>query len=232
MRAHARRAVSAAPDLPTRPLTRRVRPAAVQIAASATAGILAALVVADVSDWRLFPLLAWDGTCVVYATWVWLRIWPLDAEETAQLAVRVDPTRAIADVLALIASVASLVAVGFVLRSAANSSGAQQLGLAGLGVASIALSWAMVHTVYTLRYARLYYSDEDGGIEFHDAEPPCYSDFAYVAFTIGMTFQVSDTDLETKVFRRMALPHALLSYLFGTGIVAAMVNLIASLGGK
>ena len=60
-------------------------------------------------------------------------------------------------------------------------------------------------------------------------ERPCFSDFAYLAFTIGMTYQVSDTDLTTKGFRRLALRHALLSYLFGTVIIAATINLVAGL---
>jgi len=67
-------------------------------------------------------------------------------------------------------------------------------------------------------------------VDFNEDEPPCYTDFAYLAFTLGMTFQVSDTDLKTKVIRRTALQHALLSYLFGTVIIASMINLVAGLG--
>ena len=81
-----------------------------------------------------------------------------------------------------------------------------------------------------LRYARLYYEGEDGGVDFHQDGKPRYSDFAYLAFTIGMTFQVSDTELTAKVMRRTAIRHALLSYLFGAVIIATMINLIAGLG--
>jgi uncharacterized membrane protein len=87
----------------------------------------------------------------------------------------------------------------------------------------------VVHTVYTLRYARLYYSDTDGGIDFSDPDPPTYADFAYMAFTIGMTSQVSDTEIESKAIRAEALRQGLLSFLFGTGILASTVNLIANL---
>jgi uncharacterized membrane protein len=69
-------------------------------------------------------------------------------------------------------------------------------------------------------------------VSFNEREPPCYTDFAYLAFTIGMTFQVSDADLETKEFRRVALRHALLSFVFGTGILATTINLVASLSSK
>jgi len=100
---------------------------------------------------------------------------------------------------------------------------------AGLSILAVALAWAAVHTVFTTRYARLYYCGSDGGIDFNQDDPPQYSDFAYLAFTIGMTFQVSDTDLKTKLIRATALRHMLLSYLFGAVIIATTINLVAGL---
>jgi uncharacterized membrane protein len=82
-----------------------------------------------------------------------------------------------------------------------------------------------------LRYAVLYYGGEVGGIDFNQTTPPRYSDFAYLAFTVGMTFQISDTSLTSHDIRTACLRHALLSYLFGSLILAAMVNLVASLAG-
>jgi uncharacterized membrane protein len=179
-------------------------------------------------------LVGWDVACAVYMTWVWSTIWNLGPEETAQLAEREDPTRPTADVLVLSAAVASLVAVGFVLANAAPKSGAPpSTTQVGLGLASVALSWAMVHTIFTLRYARGYYVGEpDGGVDFNDGARPRYSDFAYLAFTIGMTFQVSDTPLQDHGIRRDALRHALLSFVFSTGILATTVNLVASITSK
>jgi uncharacterized membrane protein len=194
------------------------------------AGVVVALPVAALSSWWLYPLLAWDFACIAYAGWVWLTIWPRDAASTARLAVRVDPTRAIADVLVQAAAIASLVAVGVVLGQAAKRHGAEQVLLAALGVVSVALSWIVVHTVYTLRYARLYYTRPEGGVQFDGSEPPSFSDFAYLSFTLGMTFQVSDTNLQSNAFRKLALGQSLLSYLFGTVIVASTVNFIVSLG--
>jgi uncharacterized membrane protein len=89
-----------------------------------------------------------------------------------------------------------------------------------------------VHTIFTLRYARLYYYGADGGIDFNQSEPPDYGDFAYVAFSIGMTFQVSDTSLSGREMRRTALKHSLLSYLFGTGVLATTINLVASISSQ
>jgi uncharacterized membrane protein len=219
-----------APDLPRGPSPRPGAAPGTQIATSLIVGAVTAIPVASATDWGLLPILLWDASSLVYLGWIWSTIWPLDAERTARLAVPADPARAAADALLLAASLASLVAVGFVLGSAASSHGATQVLLAGLGVASVVLSWGIVHTVYTLRYAHLYYTGEDGGIDFNDRVSPSYTDFAYVAFTLGMTFQISDTELQTNELRRTALTHALLSYVFSTGILATTINLIASLG--
>jgi uncharacterized membrane protein len=120
--------------------------------------------------------------------------------------------------------------VAFTLGQAGHSHAPGRGLLTALALASVALAWTSVHTVFALRYARLYYSPPDGGIDFH-GEAPDYRDFAYLALTIGMTFQVSDTDLVGKPVRRVALHHALLSYVFGTGIVAITVSSVAALLG-
>jgi uncharacterized membrane protein len=153
----------------------------------------------------------------------------MDAEATAEASALEDPTRATSDLVMIVAALTSLVAVGFVLGQARQTKGAPELLLATLGVASVAISWAAVHTVFTLRYARLYYTAGDGGVDFKQDEPPRYSDFAYLAFTVGMTFQVSDTELKHNDFRRTVLRHGLLSYVFGAGILATTINLVANL---
>ena len=83
--------------------------------------------------------------------------------------------------------------------------------------------------MFALRYARIDLSGGAGGIDFHTDEPPRYSDCAFVALTVGMSFAISDTDLASSTMRRTALAHALLSYLFGTVIIALLVNLVASI---
>jgi len=160
---------------------------------------------------------------------VWINIWPRSVSETAHLAEYTDLTRATADALALSAAVASLGAVAVVLVSANRSPGPGEIVRIVFALVSIVLSWAVVHTLFTLRYAHLYYEGIDGGVDFN-GDQPRYSDFAYLSFTIGMTFQVSDTALQTNLIRRTALMHGLLSYLFGTGILAITINLVASLG--
>jgi uncharacterized membrane protein len=97
------------------------------------------------------------------------------------------------------------------------------------GVAAIIVSWGVVHTVFTLRYAGLYYKGVDGGVSFNQDDEPSYLDFAYLAFTVAMTYQVSDTNITANDIRRTVLRHALMSYLLGTVIIAATINLAAGL---
>ena len=153
----------------------------------------------------------------------------IDARQTGEKAEREDPTTAAADLILLTAAVASLVAVGFVLVRASAAHGILKALHIAFGVASVISSWAVVHTVFALRYAQIYYSSADGGADFHESARPAFSDFAYLAFTVGMTFQVSDTELNSKEFRATVLRHSLLSYLFGTVIVALTINIVAGL---
>lgn len=162
-------------------------------------------------------LAAWSTTAAAMVAWVLSAVLPRDEVGTASIATKEDNSRFTTDVLLVSACIASLVGVGFALVKAANEHGMAKAVTTGLAVLSVVLSWAVVHVVYLLHYARLYY-EEDGGIQFIGENAPDYRDFAYLAFTIGMTYQVSDTDLTSRPIRRAATHHALLSYLFGTVI--------------
>jgi uncharacterized membrane protein len=202
-----------------------------RLTVSVTVGAIAAVLTMFLGSWRYAPSVGWDAAGTIFCGWIWLAIWPLSAEQTAYRATAEDPARPIGDVITLGASVVSLGALGLVLVDAHHAIGAARLLLALLGVLSVAISWFSVHTIFTLRYALLYYQEPVGGIDFNQAERPDYRDFAYLALTLGMTFQVSDTNLRSSVIRATVLRHALLSYLFGAVILAAAVNLIAGLGG-
>ena len=193
-------------------------------------GVAVALAVGNTVGWR-YALAGWVVTAAVYVVWTRLILGGMDADETREHVTREDPTRWVADVVILSASVASLGGVGYVL-AAGSRSGAGALEAAIVGVLTVAASWFAVHTLFTVHYARLYYSDEPGGINFHDPEAPRFRDFAYVAFTVGMTFQVSDTEIGLTSIRATVLRHALVSYLLGAVVLAVTVNLIAGLGAK
>lgn len=200
-----------------------------EVVVSVALGVAAGVTVGRAVSLTMGLLIGWDVATAGYMMWIWATILRQDADETSHRATIIDPDRTVTDILLLTAAVASLVAVGSLLFRASQLQGAAEVLRVGLGLASVVLSWAMVHTIYTLRYAHLYYDRTDGGIDFNDSGRPTYADFAYLAFTIGMTFQVSDTALTSQPIRRTALRHGLLSYLFGTGIVALSINLVASL---
>jgi uncharacterized membrane protein len=205
--------------------------AATRLATATVAGACVGVLVALPDSWQIGTLAGWDVAAMVYVAWTWATIWRLDPAATARLALREDPGRAVADALVLVASVASVLAVALAIAAGrAGGSGTRDLR-AALAVVSVALSWSVVQTVFTSHYARLYYSAPVGGIDFNQEAPPRYSDFAYLAVTVGMTFQVSDTDLETAALRAVALRQALLSYLLGAVILATTINLVAGLLG-
>lgn len=203
---------------------------AVRILVSVALGVAVAVVVGNTAGWR-FALAGWIVTAGTYVVWTQLIVFGMDAEQTCRWATREDPTRWIADAVILSASVASLGGVGYVV-AAGTRAGHEALAAAVFGILTVAASWVAVHTLYTVHYARLYYSDEPGGINFHDPEPPRFRDFAYLAFTVGMTYQVSDTEIGLTTIRATVLRHALLSYLLGAVVLAVTINLIAGLGAK
>jgi uncharacterized membrane protein len=200
------------------------------LTAAAIAAVVA-FVVAWFVPWQLTLLVGWDVTAVLVVGSVWLTIGVFTSEQTKEFATQEDDTRAGTHFLLLGAALVSL--VGVVLAFLKGNQGAhrQEVLLESFGVLTIACSWLLVHTVFALRYAHLYYTEPEGGIDFKSqgAEDPDYVDFAYTAFTVGMTFQVSDTDITRREMRHQVLRHALISFLFGAVILATTVNVVASL---
>ena len=183
----------------------------------------------SMSAWQVAWLVGWDAAAVAMVAGALRLVVGCDSEGTAASSENADPPRLGADVLLVAAGVASLAGIGLALLKAAKVGGAAQGWITALAVVSVVLSWAVVQTVFTLHYARLYYF-HGGGIDFNnDGENPDYWDFAYLAVTIGMTYQVSDTNLTTKVMRRTATRQGLLSYVFGTFVVAMTINVVAGL---
>jgi uncharacterized membrane protein len=169
-------------------------------------------------------LLGWAALSLTFAVTTWLVLWPMDDRATKAHATAESPAGPVVHALLVLAALASLFGIGLVIASPDTSRTAAAL----VTLCPIVTSWAVIHTLYALRYARTYYA-EGSGFDFHAPTPPRYSDFAYIAFTVGMTYALSDTDSETWRLRRTALSHALLAYLFGTVFLAALVNIIASL---
>jgi uncharacterized membrane protein len=196
------------------------------------AGLIVAVVLLPFVTWGLALVGGWDTAALAFLLTTWPIIIQADSSRAPQLAAREDQTEGSARVLLVGASVASLLGAGYALHLAGRESGAPRLLLVGGAVLTVVLSWTVVNTVYTLRYADQHFQSRPGGIAFgaeDGQERPGYRDFAYVAFTIGMCYQVSDTTLRDPRIRRTVLAHAILSYLFGVVIVAGSVNLISGL---
>jgi uncharacterized membrane protein len=165
----------------------------------------------------------------VYVAVVWAVIVRFDARQTEAHATREAPGRRGAHVLLLTASLVSLGDLGWVALHASHGDDGRRVAVAGLAVGSLVLSWFLVHTVYTLRYARYYHDSGGRGVTFAGGDAPAYADFAYLAFSVGVAYQVSDTKITSRSLRTMVLVHGLISFLFGSVILAAMVNLLVSL---
>ena len=204
-------------------------PSARRLVVAVPLGVAGGIASGFLSVGQTVPLIAWTAIGALWTVATWLGIARLDGVETRRLATAEEPGRTQAHILLIVAAVTSLVAVLVGVVKAGSSSGTTKYLLLGAGIATIIVSWFVVHTVFTLRYAGLWYEGRVGGVNFNQNDDPVYTDFAYLAFTVGMTFQVSDTDITTKAMRRLVLRHQLISYLFGAVIISATVNLVAGL---
>ncbi|MES2377795.1 MAG: DUF1345 domain-containing protein [Bacteroidota bacterium] len=191
------------------------------------------------------PKLSWPATSLI--TWVafalaiiimdWIIIFNAHPKEIRKIAKLQDSSRTLIFLFVIAASVISLGAIVFLLKGTKGQAEADVRGHILLAMASVIVSWWLVHTLFTMRYAHLYYdidTDEGtetpvGGLQFPDETEPDYLDFVYFSFVIGMTFQVSDVEISDRKIRRLVLMHGLISFAFNTAIVALSINVVSSL---
>ncbi|GAB3269553.1 DUF1345 domain-containing protein [Sinomonas notoginsengisoli] len=217
-------------SVPTAGTSARAATARLRTWTMLAAGVAAAVLIGLTSSWWHAPAAGWGAAALVYDIWVLVRVLPMDADQTRAHARQEDPRRGTRDFLILCANAAAIIAVIMVIASGSQYKGAAKVGLALLAILVVAASWLMLHTIFILRYAEVYYtSRHPGGIGFNQDEPPKYTDFAYLGFTLGMTFQVSDTNLTTPQIRTEALKQGILAYVFSTVILAATINLVIGL---
>lgn len=176
----------------------------------------------------------WNVFALCYLILSWIIIIKRSVPEIRNLAKKDDGSAIFVFVLILVSSFASMFTVLLLMLS--ENSNASKNGLyVPVAVAGMMLSWLMVHSIYTFHYAHMYYDDDEAtgkdayGLEFPGNEKPNYIDFAYFAFVIGCTFQVSDVEISSAKIRRVALFHSLLSFGLNTFVVALTINLIGGL---
>jgi uncharacterized membrane protein len=202
----------------------------VRLVVCAALGVVVSIVAGRFVPWQLAATAGWCAFALATIIWVVAVVAPLDPDGTRTHATLEDNGRNSTRLILVSASVASLGGAAADLLKANQSTGGAKIAFTVFGALTVILAWTVVHSTFTLRYAHEFYTLPIGGIDFKtDKESPDYRDFAYVAFTVGMTFQVSDTDIQSRIIRRSVLRHALLAYLFGAVILAMTVNVVASL---
>lgn len=179
----------------------------------------------------LFTWISFASTIIIMD---WIIIITSHPREVRRIAKLQDSSRTIIFLFVIAASLMSMGAIIFLLKSSKGTDKNEHILLA---IAAVIVSWWLVHTIFTLLYAHLYYdTDTDdgkkldvGGLDFPTKEEPDYLDFVYFSFVIGMTFQVSDVTISSRRIRRFVLLHALMSFAFNTAILALSINVISGL---
>jgi len=185
-------------------------------------------------------LLLLDWICFAMSLIVsqWVVILTAHPRDIVSIARLQDSSRTLIFLFVIVASLFSLGAIVLLLKSQKGATDEQITEHVLLSLAAVIVSWWLVHTVFTMRYAHMYYdkTTDDGqvkpwgGLEFPNNEKnPDYMDFVYFSFVIGMTFQVSDVEISSRHIRRLAWAHGLISFAFNTAIVALGINIISGL---
>jgi uncharacterized membrane protein len=176
----------------------------------------------------------WTALTLIFSAWTWLLLWWFNPSTTKSHAEKEQPGHWAVVALVLGGALVSLAGVKSLLERSQQASQGVALdhGAGLMAVGSVALSWFTIHTVYALIYAKHYFDPrQPGGIDFNSPDGkdhPCFKDFFYVAFAVGMSFAISDTNMTSTRMRTTALGHGLLSFVFGAVIVASVVNVLGS----
>lgn len=200
--------------------------AAARLSVSLVVGCAAGAVVAAL--WSA-PLAVLTGIAALAATFVLsgvLALWPMNADATRRFIGREDFRPVLEELFVVAATLGGLTGIALLLILGRSDS--QNLA-AAVGLAGVFMNWAVLHLMYAARYAHLYYVAPVGGIDFNSDDRPAYRDFLYFSYNLGMTYQVSDTSVSSSAIRSVVLRHCLLSYAFGTVILAATINLVAGI---
>ena len=181
----------------------------------------------------LFISILWVAFAFTFIITSAIVFFKLPVSEISKRANEEDGSRLFVLIIILVSSFASMFTVLLLIIS--DKMPAHKSLTEVMSVIGMIVSWTLVHTVFTFHYANMYYfkqhddKSDDEPLKFPGNMKPNYLDFAYFAFVIGMTFQVSDVEINSPMVRRTALAHGLLSFAFNTFVVALTINLIAGI---
>jgi uncharacterized membrane protein len=185
----------------------------------------------------VLTIVVWNVFCWSLLVLAWMRIIWGEPAAAARVARLQDSERSLIFLLVVVCTCASLFAVAYLLGSAKSLQAGRLTWHVVLAIGTVMASWSLMHTVFALHYAHIYYrkgdedvgTEDDGGVQFPGGTTPDFMDFSYFSFVIGMTCQVSDVQITSQRIRRLALIHGVLSFVFNTAILALSINIISSL---
>jgi uncharacterized membrane protein len=213
-----------------RPLPVRVAKLHAKLAIAALVGALTVLA-GPASHLPTRLLAGWDVGVALYLIQTYTMFWRADVERLRRRAKEQDEGEFVILLLSMGATLASIGAIVIELGGAKQSG---HVAIAAvLAATTILLSWGFVHTIFSLHYAHEYYGERRdgkiGGLDFPGTEEPDYWDFLYFSLVIGMTSQVSDVQITSKVIRRAVSVHGVLSFFFNLTVLALTVNMLSNL---
>jgi uncharacterized membrane protein len=200
--------------------------AVARLAGAAVGGAAVGLIVGVPTNAPLGILVGIAATSTIFVVAGWIALWPMDAGATRRNAQREDFRPVIEELAVVAAALSGLVGI-VILLVLGRSDTTRAAAASALG--GVFMAWAALHLMYATRYSHLYYATPTGGIDFNSEEPPSYRDFLYFSYNLGMTYQVSDTDVSSTAIRAVVLRHCILSYVFGAVILATTINLVAGI---
>jgi uncharacterized membrane protein len=200
--------------------------AVMRLAGAAVLGGVIGLVVGVLADAPLGVLAGIAAAATIFVVAGWIVLWPMDAAATRGTVQREDFRPVAEEIIIVAVALGGLVGIVVLLLIGGSGSGHAAAATAPGGVFMV---WAALHLMYATRYAHLYYGAVEGGIDFNSDDRPTYRDFLYFSYNLGMTYQVSDTSVSSPTIRAVTLRHCLLSYVFGTVILATTINLVTGI---
>ena len=182
------------------------------------------------SDWAIGTMIGFDIAAALFLISIVPLLKDQSAEAMRRASKRNDANRAMLLAISAVTTLAVLAAVAGELSGGSKPSGA----MIALVVATLTLSWIFGNVVYALHYAHLFYTahkgGDAGGIDFPGTDEPGYWDFIYFGFTLGMTFQTSDTNIKSTHIRKIVTAHSMVAFVFNLGVIAFTINVLGGGG--
>jgi uncharacterized membrane protein len=200
-----------------------------RLTAAVIAGVVAELGLRQIWPGSLAAILAWDAAVACFLGLTYRVISDHSIASIRRRAAKLDSRTSVIMVIVILAACVSLFGLAVSLHGNTGALPDRPILRLVLAGATVLGSWSLIHTVFALHYAHLFYGSQQAGLIFPGGGEPNYWDFVYYSFVIGMTCQVSDVQVASPGLRRLTLVHGVLSFFFNTIILALAVSVGAGL---